>query len=702
MGVFRTRDLRDGLLPAWPAAWNHGLVSTRGVLIAWGAVAAVAAGVTLARIDGLPWALIVLAAYPVGVWTTAVQPANRAAAALLAVGCVGLTWAALSADLVSRVDANPAFPGFIALNAVVQAAGFLMVAAQVIALVRYPDGRRVYAVEDWLLRGMLLLAPLLPVVLLLTRPQVVPAWVVQYVGADGLLVPPSVESPWYVPAVGWLGPSADLVQAFLIVVGPVLGAVVAAARYVRMDTAARQRMAWPLLAVLVFVLGIGLSAVAEASGLPRWLSDGTAIASFMVLPIAMGIGIAAPQLFDALGTARRTLSYFALSALVLSVYVAVAGALGATVGGEDLNVAVVVAVVAALVLEPVRRTLVRLAERLAFGREVSRDELLLRLGETLERTLDRRALTESIAETAMEGLGAQWVRLELHDAAPVHVGRPLAAREEPVLSAPLLHGPTSLGRISCGPPAKGRPRSRSRIQLELLGRQVAMGLTNARLAEELEDQLSEIEASRQRLVSAEETARRRLERDLHDGAQQDLAALLARIALARSQLGRGDLERLDQTLATLHEATVETLQNLRELVSGIHETVLADQGLVAAVEGRAARLPIPVEVSCGPGLGEGRLPAAVESTAYFTVCEALANTLKHGAASRATIAIALEDDRLRIQVVDDGRGFDTSAVDGSSGLVGLRDRIAAVGGTLDVRSAPERGTTLTALVPTVP
>lgn len=702
MGVFRTPDLRDGLLPAWPAAWNHGLVSTRGVLIAWGAVAAVAAGVTLARIDGLPWALIVLAAYPVGVWTTAVQPANRAAAALLAVGCVGLTWAALSADLVSRVDANPAFPGFIALNAVVQAAGFLMVAAQVIALVRYPDGRRVYAVEDWLLRGMLLLAPLLPVVLLLTRPQVVPAWVVQYAGADGLLVPPSVESPWYVPAVGWLGPSADLVQAFLIVVGPVLGAVVAAARYVRMDTAARQRMAWPLLAVLVFVLGIGLSAVAEASGLPSWLSDGTAIASFMVLPIAMGIGIAAPQLFDALGTARRTFSYFALSALVLSVYVAVAGALGATVGGEDLNVAVVVAVVAALVLEPVRRTLVRLAERLAFGREVSRDELLLRLGETLERTLDRRALTESIAETAMEGLGAQWVRLELHDAAPVHVGRPLAAREEPVLSAPLLHGPTSLGRISCGPPAKGRPRSRSRIQLELLGRQVAMGLTNARLAEELEDQLSEIEASRQRLVSVEETARRRLERDLHDGAQQDLAAMLARIALARSQLGRGDLDRLDQTLATLHEATVETLRNLRELVSGIHETVLADQGLVAAVEGRAARLPIPVEVRCGPGLGEGRLAAAVESTAYFTVCEALANTLKHGAASRATIAIALEDDRLRIQVVDDGRGFDTSAVNGSSGLVGLRDRIAAVGGTLDVRSAPERGTTLTALVPTVP
>lgn len=92
----------------------------------------------------------------------------------------------------------------------------------------------------------------------------------------------------------------------------------------------------------------------------------------------------------------------------------------------------------------------------------------------------------------------------------------------------------------------------------------------------------------------------------------------------------------------------------------------------------------------------------MKSTAYFTVCEALANTLKHGAASRATIAIALDDDRLRIQVVDDGRGVDMSAVNGSRGLVGMRDRLAAVGGTLDVRSVPERGTTLTAVVPTAP
>jgi signal transduction histidine kinase len=141
------------------------------------------------------------------------------------------------------------------------------------------------------------------------------------------------------------------------------------------------------------------------------------------------------------------------------------------------------------------------------------------------------------------------------------------------------------------------------------------------------------------------------------------------------------------------------MRNLRDLVSGIHETTLADQGLVAAVESRAGKLPIPVEVSCGPGVRDGRLAAAIESTAFFTVCEALANTLKHGGAQRATIRMVLACDRLRIEVVDDGRGFDPAAVRGATGLVGLRDRIAAVGGTLEVDSAPGTGTRLTAVVP---
>ena len=141
------------------------------------------------------------------------------------------------------------------------------------------------------------------------------------------------------------------------------------------------------------------------------------------------------------------------------------------------------------------------------------------------------------------------------------------------------------------------------------------------------------------------------------------------------------------------------MQNLRELVSGIHETTLADQGLAAAIEGRAARLPIPVQVTYSPGMRRERLAPTVESTAYFTVCEALANTLKHGNARQASVALALDDGHLRIDVADDGQGFDPTDVAASTGLTGLRDRLAAIGGTLDVRSAPGSGTTLTAIVP---
>jgi signal transduction histidine kinase len=241
------------------------------------------------------------------------------------------------------------------------------------------------------------------------------------------------------------------------------------------------------------------------------------------------------------------------------------------------------------------------------------------------------------------------------------------------------------------------------MQLDALARQIALALTNARLADELNIRLTELDASRQRLVTAEETARRRLERDLHDGAQQDLAALLTRIALARNQLGRCDLDRVEQTLTTLQSDAEEALRNLRELVSGLHESALADQGLAAAIEGRAAKLPIPVQVRVGPGVRDTRLAAPVESTAYFTVCEALANTLKHSHASHAVVALSQQDGLLHINVADDGHGFDPARVNGTTsltGLRGLRDRVSAIGGTLDIRSAPGQGTTLTAVVPT--
>ena len=663
------------------------------LLTAWGVVAAVALAVELVRADvlrtlGTSWSLSFVVTVAFGTWACRAEPHNRAAVRLLLFGCVALTWLAVSVEMmVSGMT--------VTLNLIAQTLGLAMVTTQAGALVRYPDGRPLLAAERWLVGGLGAVTVLLPPALLLTRPQVVPTWILQFSRDSDGLVLPELPSPWYVGGPAGL---TQFLDESLLGLAPLLAVVVLALRYRRLDAEQRPRMAWPVVAALILVLGLVVNALAEAGALPHLVGDGVLIACHVLLPAALGIGIAAPGLLDALGAVRRTLPFAVLSLLILGTYVAVAGLLGMTVGAQNLQVAVIVAVVAALALEPLRRTLLQRVRRLTLGDEISRDELLLRLGDTLEHTLDRRALTESIAETAMEGLGAQWVRLEPADAPAVQVGRAPRPGERPAATARLLHGHEDLGAISCGPASGGRVR----VQLETLARQVAMALTNARLADELNVRLAEIEASRQRLVTAEETARRRLERDLHDGAQQDLAALLTRIALARNQLGRADVGKLDRTLETLQTDASEAMRNLRELVSGIHETTLADQGLVAAVESRAGKSPIPVDVHCGPGVRDGRLAAAVESTAFFTVCEALANTLKHGGAQRATITMVLDEGALRIDVADDGRGFDPDRVDGSTGLVGLRDRIAAVGGRMEVRSAPGSGTTLTAVVPAVP
>jgi len=661
---------------------------TRLILTSWGVLAAVVLGIELVRADvlgtlGPSWSLSFVATTAMGVWACRAEPGNRAAVRLLVFGCVALTWLAVSVGLIADGLS-------VVGNLVAQVCALAMVTTQAAALVRYPDGVPHLGAERWLVGVLGGLTLLLPVALLITSPTVVPTWVLQWSqGSDGLVLP-TLQSPLY---VGGPGSVVREVDQAVLGIGPLLAAVVLALRYRRLDPAARQRLAWPVVAVLILVLGLVVNALAEGGALPHLVGDGVLIMCHVLLPVALGVGIARPGLLDALGAVRRTLPYAVLSLLILGIYVVTAGALGMTVGGRNLQVAVVVAVVAALALEPLRRTLLYRARRLTLGDEVPRDELLLRLGDALEHTLDRRALTESIAETAMEGLGAPWVAIDsVNDR--VHIGRPRRPGERPAATVTLRPGAETM---SCGPGAGGRARTRAR--LETLARQAAMALTNARLADELETRLAEIEASRQRIVTAEETARRRLERDLHDGAQQDLAALLTRITLARQQLGRSDVGRLDETLETLQSDAAEAMRNLRELVSGIHETTLADQGLVAAVESRAGKLPIPVEVTCGPGVRDRRLTAAVESTAFFTVCEALANTLKHGGARQATITMVLDDARLRIDVVDDGRGFDPARVNGATGLVGLRDRIAAVGGTLEVRSAPGTGTTLTAVVP---
>jgi signal transduction histidine kinase len=196
-----------------------------------------------------------------------------------------------------------------------------------------------------------------------------------------------------------------------------------------------------------------------------------------------------------------------------------------------------------------------------------------------------------------------------------------------------------------------------------------------------------------RIVEAADAARRRIERDLHDGAQQRLVALGLDVRIARKKIladpstAAGELDRIGQGLA---EASAE----LRELARGIHPAVLTERGLAAAIEALGTRAPVPVEVVEVP---RSRLAPSLEATAYFTVAEALTNVAKYAEASHATIRIAQVDGELVVEVADDGVGGADAS--NGSGLSGLADRVGASDGTLTVSSPPGRGTTIRAVVP---
>jgi signal transduction histidine kinase len=226
-----------------------------------------------------------------------------------------------------------------------------------------------------------------------------------------------------------------------------------------------------------------------------------------------------------------------------------------------------------------------------------------------------------------------------------------------------------------------------------LGGAAALTLDNERLAAELRARIEELRASRARIVQAADEERRRLERDLHDGAQQRLVALALNLKLARSALESDPgaaRELLDNSIWELSEATAE----LRELARGIHPAILTDRGLEAAVTALAGRAPVPVELRALP---EERLAAPVESTAYFVVAEALTNVARYSQATHAEVAINRENGKLVVEVRDDGVGGADPAH--GSGLRGLADRVAAVDGRLEVQSTPGAGTTVHAEIP---
>lgn len=512
----------------------------------------------------------------------------------------------------------------------------------------------------------------------------------------------SAPNPRAQPALSALGVVGNVAAQAGFAIFILAGVLMLALRYRRLAPDDQARARWLLGGATVSVstatiLGLLGSWVRT---LPEPLVYVLYAPAALAVPAAIAVAMVRHRLLEVDALIRRSMVYAILWVLITGLYVGLALALGLTTGGSmPLPIAVLATVAATLVVAPIRRWLDGLADRVVFGSRLSGYELIAGLGHRLEEAPASGGVGRVVAEQVREGLGLQWVRVLVGSGPQALAGTSGPVPEHPVAveRVPLSHGDVTVGAIECGPRRRGPFTQADRDILLTLGRQAALAVRSSWLAEQLADRVADLAASRARLVHAEDASRRRLERDLHDGVQQELVAVLTRLGLARNQLHR-DPALADRTLAEGLRDAQRALLSLQEVARGIHPPLLRDKGIAAAITERVSRLPIPVTVH-DQLPAHVRFTAEVEGAAYFLVSEALANVLKHACARSADIDLELLGGRLRVQVGDDGAGFDPSETS-QRGLTGLRDRIEALGGDLEVLSRPGRGTTLVATVPT--
>ena len=439
----------------------------------------------------------------------------------------------------------------------------------------------------------------------------------------------------------------------------------------------RLQLRWILLGFMAVAAGL---VVFWIPGVPYEIETAVqSIAVIAVLPLCLGVALVRHRLLDIDVVIRRTVVYGLLWLAITAVYVGVAAALGVAAGRQvPVAVAVLLTIGAAMAFEPARRKAQAFADRWVFGPRPPDHELLA----TFSHDLDDADVSERLAKAVGVGLGMDWVRVQVGDQS--HTFGEVTGPS--VISVPIEAGDGDPGSIECGKHDRGVLGEREVNLVQALAVQAGLLVANQRLAA--------------RLVHAGEVERRRLERNLHDGTQQQLIALVAGLGAARDSIG-GDAQRVLDLLGQLQKETLTVLHDVREIARGIHPSVLTDGGLVEAVRERCAGLPVPATVIADQGIRTIRLPDEVEGAAYFCVLEAIANALKHGSPRTITVELTFDGAVLGVDVVDDGCGFDTETTP-RHGLVALGDRAAALSGEFSVQSDPLGGTRMAVRLPTRP
>ena len=507
----------------------------------------------------------------------------------------------------------------------------------------------------------------------------------------------SVHNALYISAIDRFEiPDALISIALLAVLIGSVGSLIVRFRRSRGDE--RQQIKWVALALGLLVFSFVLSEVLLQLGIESDFVDSVVTGlAFLSIPASIGVAVLRFRLYELDVVVKKALVAGALAVFVVAVYGVLVWVFGAVASGRENSASLfIIALVLGVAFRPVARFARRIADRLVYGRRATPYEVLTEFSERLGDAYATEDVLGRMAQILGEAAGAErarvWLvvggRLVPEAAWPreAALGQALPVRGDRVdvpgdTAVAVIEAGELLGALSVAMPANDPMTPAKERLIRDLASQAGLVLRNVRLVEELR-------AAHRRLVTAQDQERRRLERNIHDGAQQQLVALSVKTRLARDLTPR-DPAKAAEMLTQIDGELQTALEDLRDLARGIYPPLLADKGLEAALDAQARRSPVPISIAAS---GIGRYAPEVEAAVYFSCLEALQNVAKYAEASSARVTIAQSNGDLTFEVEDDGRGFDTSATRFGTGLQGIADRLSALHGELAIRSEPGTGT----------
>jgi signal transduction histidine kinase len=525
-----------------------------------------------------------------------------------------------------------------------------------------------------------------------------------------------ITNPFGVSALEDVTTVAISAASVVVLIGIVPCFVALVVRFVRARGEERQQIRWlasvaAALFVLVLVqipLTLALGDALERSFLGEALFIVTFALVGIGVPVAMGIAVLRYRLYDLDLVVRKTIVFAVLVVLVMIVSLGVLLLVSSTVTDltrDEVQAVGIAMFLVGLSVWPLWRFARRIADRVVYGGRATPYEVLAAFGHRVGETYSADDVLPRMAELLGQATGAtsahvwiavgdgfrpvaSWPADVPADAIPNPDAIGVDTERAAGMAAVRDRGEV-LGALSVDMPASDPMSPAKQRIVGDLAAQAGLLLRNVRLIEELRD-------SRRRIVSAQDDRAKKLERDIHDGAQQQLVALAVKARLARALTER-DPARVGEMLGEIETETQAALEDLRDLARGIYPPLLADRGLVEALGAQARKSPVPVTIEPD---GLGRYRPEVEAGVYFSVLEALQNIAKYAEARSVRVMLGADVAEVRFEVTDDGRGFDPSDTKLGTGLQGIVDRVSALGGEVEITSHPGRGTTVAGRVPT--